>query len=150
MAADGVKRTSMELGGNAPLIVFADCDFDHAVEQTVIAKLRNAGQSCIAANRIYVERRILADFSAALAGRLAEVGAGPDGGIGPLIDAQARAGVERIVGSAVSAGASILTGGERLDGPGYFFAPTLLSEVPRRFPRRDRGDLRPCGGGQRL
>ena len=134
MAADGVKRTSMELGGNAPLIVFADCDFDHAIEQTAIATLRNAGQSCIAANRIYVERRILADFATALAERLAEIGAGPPVGIGPLIDARAREGVERIVDSAVGAGASILTGGERLDGPGYYYAPTLLSEVPSDSP----------------
>lgn len=134
LAAAGVKRTSMELGGNAPLIVFADCDLDHAIEQTVVAKLRNAGQSCIAANRIYVEEPIMSVFTEGLVERFAQVRAEPGGDLGPMIDARARDGVEALIGSAVQSGGRALIGGRRGDGSGYFVEPTLLADVSPDAP----------------
>jgi succinate-semialdehyde dehydrogenase/glutarate-semialdehyde dehydrogenase len=129
-----ILRVSMELGGNAPFLVFADADLDAAVEGAVIAKMRNVGEACTAANRFHVEESIAAEFAARLAERLGalRVGRGtePDTDVGPLIDEVQRSKVAELVGDAVELGAKVLVGGAALDGPGYFFAPTVLADVP--------------------
>ena len=135
LAADNVLKSSMELGGNAPLIVFDDADLQRAVDGTFAAKMRNGGQSCIAANRIYVQDGIADEFVDALAGRMAGVptghGLAPGVGLGPLIDRRAVANMERLVADAVAAGADLRTGGTSPgDGSGRFFLPTLLDHVP--------------------
>jgi succinate-semialdehyde dehydrogenase/glutarate-semialdehyde dehydrogenase len=133
-AADNVLRTSMELGGNAPFVVFADADLDRAVEGAAFVKLRNVGEACTAANRFYVEEVVADEFAARLAERLGamRIGHGLEEGVevGPLIDERAVEKVERLVGDAVGRGARTLTGGERVDGPGHFFRPTVLDRVP--------------------
>jgi succinate-semialdehyde dehydrogenase/glutarate-semialdehyde dehydrogenase len=132
-AADNVLRVSMELGGNAPFLVFDDADLDAAVEGAVIAKMRNIGEACTAANRFLVQRPVADEFARRLAERLAgmKVGRGTDDGVqvGPLIDGKQRDKVVELVDDAVSRGARTLTGGHAIDGPGYFFAPTVLADV---------------------
>lgn len=132
-AAETVMHTSMELGGNAPFIVFADADIDIAVEGAITAKMRNMGEACTAANRLYVHRSIADVFAARLAARMAEmtVGNGIEGGIdvGPLIDDDARAKVQRLVDDALRRGARAVTGGSAPDRPGYFYQPTVLTDV---------------------
>lgn len=132
--ADGVVRCSMELGGNSPLLVFDDADLETAVEGTLLAKVRNGGESCVAANRIYVQAGIAAEFTAALSERMAalRVGRGTEDGVelGPLIDAEASRRVEGLVSEALAGGARALAGGAALEGPGHFFAPTLLTDLP--------------------
>jgi succinate-semialdehyde dehydrogenase/glutarate-semialdehyde dehydrogenase len=132
--ADKVLRTSMELGGNAAFIVFPDADLDQAVEGALAAKMRNSGEACTAANRMYVHADVIDAFGERLAKRMADlpVGRGVEDGVrvGPLIDAVARDKVEALVKDAVERGAQVLTGGEPLDGPGYFFPPTVLTGVP--------------------
>jgi len=133
-AAPGLLRTSMELGGNAPFLVFGDADVDDAVAGAVIAKMRNIGEACTAANRFYVDERLAAEFARKLAARLGEmtVGRGTEEGVkvGPLIDAAQRDKVAELVQDAVGKGAHVLVGGRRLDGPGYFYEPTVLADVP--------------------
>ena len=134
-AADQVLRTSMELGGNAPFIVFADADLDAAVDGAVAAKMRNMGEACTAANRFLVHSSLADEFSRRLAvkmGRLT-VGSGVDEGVdvGPLIDAAAREKVSALVTDAVDRGARVLVGASAPDGPGYFYRPTVLADVPR-------------------
>jgi succinate-semialdehyde dehydrogenase / glutarate-semialdehyde dehydrogenase len=133
-ASEQVLRTSMELGGNAPFLVFDDADVDAAVDGALIAKMRNGGQSCVAANRFLVHEHVAADFAARLAARMSElrVGGGIDplSDVGPLIDTAQRDKVDELVTDALAAGASVLTGGNRLPGPGYFYAPTVLTDVP--------------------
>jgi succinate-semialdehyde dehydrogenase/glutarate-semialdehyde dehydrogenase len=133
-SAAQVLRVSMELGGNAPFIVFEDADLDAAVEGALTAKLRNVGEACTAANRFHVHESIAGEFAQRMARRMAtlKVGRGTEPGIdiGPLIDGRQRAIVEELVRDALGAGATLLTGGERVEGPGYFFAPTVLAEVP--------------------
>jgi succinate-semialdehyde dehydrogenase/glutarate-semialdehyde dehydrogenase len=133
-AAERVLRVSLELGGNAPLIVFADADLDRAVEGALEAKLRNVGEACTAANRIYVERAAIDEFSDRLAARMEALkvgpGSDPEAELGPMIDAEQRARVVGLVDDAVSGGARVVCGGGALPGPGYFFAPTLLRDVP--------------------
>jgi succinate-semialdehyde dehydrogenase/glutarate-semialdehyde dehydrogenase len=132
-AADTVMRSSMELGGNAPFIVCADADIDIAVTGAMAAKMRNMGEACTAANRMYVHRDIATAFSERLAARMAamKVGNGLDDGteVGPLIDATGRAKVQRLVDDALSRGATALTGGRLPQGPGYFYPPTVLADV---------------------
>jgi succinate-semialdehyde dehydrogenase/glutarate-semialdehyde dehydrogenase len=129
-SADTIKKCSLELGGNAPLLVFADCDIEVAVRGAMIAKFRNGGQSCIAANRILVEAAIHDRFVARLAEAIAELKVGPGtdplNAVGPLIDSAALAKVERHVDEAVGAGALVRAGGARHALGGNFFAPTLL------------------------
>ena len=124
----------MELGGNAPLIVYADADLDVAVDGAQVAKLRNMGEACTAANRMIVHADVADEFARRLADRFRalHVGDGSVTGIdvGPLITAEARAGVHDLVADAVAAGASVLTGGEVPVGPGYFYPPTVLTGVP--------------------
>ncbi|HZV75394.1 MAG TPA: NAD-dependent succinate-semialdehyde dehydrogenase [Conexibacter sp.] len=133
-AAEQVLRVSMELGGNAPLLVFEDADLDLAVEGAVLAKTRNGGEACTSANRMYVHERVADAFAARLAERLGamRVGRGTEAGveIGPLIDEAQRGTVEELVGDATDRGARVLAGGARVDGPGCFFAPTVLVDVP--------------------
>ncbi len=133
-SAGQVLRVSMELGGNAPFVVFADADLDAAVEGAVLAKMRNVGEACTAANRFHVQEPVAEEFAARLAERLGamKVGRGtePDTDVGPLIDGKQRDKVAELVRDAVGRGAKLLVGGEALDGPGYFYAPTVLSDVP--------------------
>jgi len=133
-AGEGVLRTSMELGGNAPLLVFEDADLDEAVAGAVVAKMRNMGQACTAANRFYVHAAVAERFTQALHQRMAalKVGRGVESGtdVGPLIDSTAREKVAALVRDANDAGARVLTCAEPADGPGYFFPPTVLADVP--------------------
>ncbi|WP_082356245.1 NAD-dependent succinate-semialdehyde dehydrogenase [Novosphingobium sp. AAP83] len=133
--ATTIKRTSMELGGNAPFIVFDDADLDVAVRAAMVAKYRNSGQSCIGANRFLVQAGIHDAFVAALAAATAElkVAAGTEQGaaIGPLIDQAAVAKVEQHIADAMAQGAHVLTGGKRHSLGGNFFEPTVLAGVPR-------------------
>ena len=133
-SATQLLRSSMELGGNAPFIVFADADLDAAVEGAVLAKIRNGGESCTAANRFLVEAEVEAEFSRRFAERLGRlrVGLGYEAGneVGPLIDEAQLKTVEDLVADAVAGGAKVLTGGSRIDGRGHFFRPTVLGGVP--------------------
>jgi succinate-semialdehyde dehydrogenase/glutarate-semialdehyde dehydrogenase len=133
LCAERVMRTSMELGGNAPLIVFDDADLDRAVQGAVLAKLRNGGESCTAANRIYVQQGIADEFVAAFAERMRAVRVGRGTGqveLGPMIDRAGREKIQELVDDASTKGARLLAGGHALEGPGYFYAPTVLDEVP--------------------
>ncbi|MFF5958429.1 NAD-dependent succinate-semialdehyde dehydrogenase [Streptomyces luteogriseus] len=131
--ADTVIRTSMELGGNAPLIVFDDADLDVAVEGTMVAKMRNMGESCCAANRIYVHTSLADEFAQRLAARMAALTVGPGThpatDVGPLIDTTGRSKAHDVVCDAVKRGATVLTGGELPDGPGSFYPPTVLTGI---------------------
>jgi succinate-semialdehyde dehydrogenase/glutarate-semialdehyde dehydrogenase len=133
-AADKVLRTSMELGGNAPLLVFSDADLDKAVEGAMLAKMRNGGEACTAANRIYVHSSLMDAFATKLTERMSalKVGRGTEDGVdlGPLIDAKQRDKVAELVEDAVSRGATVLTGGSVAEGNGYFYPPTVLADVP--------------------
>jgi succinate-semialdehyde dehydrogenase/glutarate-semialdehyde dehydrogenase len=132
-AATGVLRTSMELGGNAPFVVFEDADLDKAVEGALAAKFRNIGQACTAANRFIVHRSVADEFArrvtAAVEGFRVGRGTDPDVRIGPLVDAKAVEKAESLVADAVARGAGLATGGSRIDRPGTFFEPTVLTDV---------------------
>jgi succinate-semialdehyde dehydrogenase/glutarate-semialdehyde dehydrogenase len=134
MSASTIKKISIEAGGNAPFIVFGDADIDQAVEGAVASKFRTTGQTCVCANRIYVQSSVYADFASRLAQRVDtfKVGDGLDEKTthGPLIHEKAIEKVARHVDDALSKGAQILVGGTRLDRDGSFFAPTVLSDVP--------------------
>jgi len=123
----------MELGGNAPFLVFADADVDAAVEGAVIAKMRNIGEACTAANRFHVDARVADEFAEKLAKQLGsmKVGRGveDDVKVGPLIDSTQRSKVAELVSDAKDKGASVLVGGSERDGAGYFFDPTVLAGV---------------------
>src|SRR5215813_3630728 len=129
-AADNVLKTAMELGGNAPFIVFEDAD----IEGAMIAKMRNMGEACTAANRFYVHEKVREDFTKKLTAKMAalKMGNGLDDGVslGPLVNAEGRDKVVELVDDAVAKGAKILTGGKRPDGPGFFYPATVLSNVP--------------------
>jgi succinate-semialdehyde dehydrogenase/glutarate-semialdehyde dehydrogenase len=133
-ASKTVLSCSMELGGNAPLIVFDDADLETAIEGAMVAKMRNAGEACTAANRLYVQSGIHDEFVAALAKRMEALAVGP--GIdpatecGPMITAKAVAKIERLVEDAVARGAKVLCGGSKPAGSGFFYPPTVLTDVP--------------------
>jgi succinate-semialdehyde dehydrogenase/glutarate-semialdehyde dehydrogenase len=140
LSAQNLTRLSLELGGHAPFIVFADADLDRAVEALMVAKFRNMGQTCICANRVLVEASVHAEFSARLVAAVARlrIGCGSDEGVqvGPLIDDQAVRKVESHVSDAVSKGAKIEIGGQRTSVPGLsdrFYAPTVLSGVTKNM-----------------
>ena len=133
-ASDNLLRLSMELGGNAPFIVFDDADLDAAVQGALIAKMRNIGEACTAANRFYVSDRVAGEFAQRLAEKIGamKVGRGTedDVEVGPLIDASQRGKVSELVQDALGKGARALVGGTERDGAGYFFDPTVLTDVP--------------------
>ncbi len=133
-ASEHVLRSSMELGGNAPFLVLPSADIATAVEAAVPAKFRNNGEACTAANRFYVHSSVAKEFTAALVERTTELIVGPGieqaTTLGPLIDEAALQKVEELVDDAVQRGARVLTGGARLDRPGYFYQPTVLGDVP--------------------
>jgi len=133
-AAQNVMNTSMELGGSAPLIVFDDADLDQAVDGAIVAKLRNGGQSCVGANRIYVQSGIAEPFTQRFTEKMAatHTGNGADPGVelGPLVDAKQVASVAALVTDAVTKGATCLVGGTIPDGPGHFYPPTVLINIP--------------------
>jgi succinate-semialdehyde dehydrogenase/glutarate-semialdehyde dehydrogenase len=133
-SAEQVLRVSMELGGNAPFLVFEDADLDAAVEGAIVAKMRNVGEACTAANRFHVHESVAEEFASKLAKRLAamKLGRGTEKGVdvGPLIDDKQRAKVAELVDDAVSKGAECLTGGKAPEGAGYFYEPTVLASVP--------------------
>ena len=130
-SADTVKKLSLELGGNAPFIVFDDADLDAAVEGAMVSKYRNTGQTCVCANRIYVQRGVLQAFTDKLVARVEalKVGNGVEAGVnqGPLIDAKAVAKIEEHIADARAKGAVVLTGGKRHALGGLFFEPTVLA-----------------------
>ncbi len=137
-SADELQRVSMELGGNAPFVVFEDADVDAAVDGAMIAKMRNMGEACTAANRFLVHESVAEEFAEKLGQRMGAlvVGRGQDEGVdvGPLIDQNAVDSVSQLVTDAVHDGARVVTGGKALDGPehasGYFYPPTVLVDVP--------------------
>jgi succinate-semialdehyde dehydrogenase/glutarate-semialdehyde dehydrogenase len=133
-AADNVVKPAMELGGNAPFIVFEDADIDAAVDGAMIAKMRNMGEACTAANRFLVHEKVHDEFSKKLTERMKalKVGNGLDEGVavGPLINKDGRDKVVSLVDDAVKKGAKLLTGGKAPDGKGYFYPPTVLVNVP--------------------
>jgi succinate-semialdehyde dehydrogenase/glutarate-semialdehyde dehydrogenase len=132
--ADKVLRTSMELGGNAPFLVFDDADLDAAIEGAMQAKMRNIGEACTAANRFYVQRGVAEEFSRRLTERMQALpmGRGTEDGVvvGPLIDEAAVEKVSSLVSDAADRGAKVLTGGSTVDGPGHFYQATVLTDVP--------------------
>jgi succinate-semialdehyde dehydrogenase/glutarate-semialdehyde dehydrogenase len=133
-SADQLLRVSMELGGNAPFLVMADADLDAAVEGAMLAKMRNMGEACTAANRFIVHRSVSEDFAQRMAQRMAalRVGRGTEEGVdvGPLVDATSRDKVAELVQGAVDGGARVLTGAETVGDRGWFYAPTVLADVP--------------------
>jgi succinate-semialdehyde dehydrogenase/glutarate-semialdehyde dehydrogenase len=133
-ASQTLLRLSMELGGNAPFIVFEDADIDAAVQGALIAKMRNIGEACTAANRFHVAGPVAAQFAEKLAERMGamKIGRGTEDGVevGPLIDDNQRSKVAELVQDAVGRGAHAIVGGHARDGAGYFFDPTVLTDVP--------------------
>ena len=133
-ASEQLLRVSMELGGNAPFLVFDDADVDAAVEGAVIAKMRNVGEACTAANRFHVAESIGDEFATKLAEKIGamKVGRGTEeeNEVGPLIDEDQRSKVAELVEDATGKGAKVLVGGSQVDGQGYFYEPTVLSDVP--------------------
>ena len=133
-SADQLQRVSMELGGNAPFVVFEDADVDAAVDGAMVAKMRNMGEACTAANRFLVHASVAEEFAEKLAARMGAltVGRGQDDGVdvGPLIEEKAVESVSQLVTDAVHDGARLLTGGTVPDGPGFFYPPTVLLGVP--------------------
>ncbi len=133
-SAGNVLKTSMELGGNAPFLVFEDADLDAAVDGAMVAKMRNVGEACTSANRFYVHESVAAEFSSRLAERMGamKIGRGSEEGVevGPLIDDDQRSAVAELVDDAVGKGARALVGGKAVDRPGSFYEPTVLADVP--------------------
>jgi succinate-semialdehyde dehydrogenase / glutarate-semialdehyde dehydrogenase len=133
-SAEQILKVSMELGGNAPFLIFEDADLDLAVEGAMLAKMRNTGEACTSANRFHVHEAVAGEFAERLAERMGalKVGRGTEDGVqvGPLIDDTQRGKVEELVEDARSKGANVVVGGERVDGNGYFFQPTVLGEIP--------------------
>jgi succinate-semialdehyde dehydrogenase / glutarate-semialdehyde dehydrogenase len=133
-SAEQVLRVSMELGGNAPFLVFEDADLDAAIDGAMLAKMRNVGEACTAANRFHVHESVADEFARRLAERMGamKVGRGtePDTEVGPLIDEAQRAKVSELVADAAERGARVLLGGQQVGDRGYFYAPTVIADVP--------------------
>jgi succinate-semialdehyde dehydrogenase / glutarate-semialdehyde dehydrogenase len=137
-AADRIVNCSMELGGNAPFVVLDDADLDAAVDGAMIAKMRNGGQACTAANRFLVQSSVAGDFAARMAERMGALVMGPgtdeNTQLGPMVNAHAVEGIDDKVSRSVDAGASVVLGGSRPDGDGFFYPATVLGDVPRDAP----------------
>ncbi len=133
-AAENVLKVSMELGGNAPFLIFDDADLDAAVEGAMIAKMRNIGEACTSANRFHVAESVAGEFAEKLAAKMGALklgrGTDDDVDIGPLIDSDQQSKVAELVEDASGKGAKVLVGGSQVDGAGYFFEPTVLADVP--------------------
>jgi succinate-semialdehyde dehydrogenase/glutarate-semialdehyde dehydrogenase len=133
-AADNIVNPAMELGGNAPFIVFEDADIDAAIDGAMIAKMRNMGEACTAANRFYVHEKVHDAFAAKLTDKMKslKMGNGLDDGIavGPLVNAETRDKVKELVDDAVKKGAKVLVGGKAPEGTGFFYPATVLTNVP--------------------
>jgi succinate-semialdehyde dehydrogenase/glutarate-semialdehyde dehydrogenase len=133
-AAGSILNTSMELGGNAPFLIFADADIDAAVEGAMVAKMRNGGQACTAANRFYVQAPVAEEFTARFgeAMRALKVGPGLEAGVevGPVINERARDDIAELVAATVESGATVIAGAEAPEGPGFFYLPTVIASVP--------------------
>jgi succinate-semialdehyde dehydrogenase/glutarate-semialdehyde dehydrogenase len=133
-SAEQLLRVSMELGGNAPFLVMADADVDAAVAGAMLAKMRNMGEACTAANRFLVHEKVADEFASKLAARMGQLRVGrgtePDIQVGPLVDEPSRDKVSSLVQDAVDAGARVLAGGESVGSRGWFYAPTVLADVP--------------------
>jgi succinate-semialdehyde dehydrogenase / glutarate-semialdehyde dehydrogenase len=133
-AADTVTNCSMELGGNAPFLVFEDADIDAAIEGAYLAKMRNGGEACTAANRFYVHDKVADEFTAKFAARLEKLSVGPgleEGtDLGPLVNEDTRSKVATLVTEAADGGGQVVTGGRAPDRRGYYYLPTVLSNVP--------------------
>ena len=133
-ASDTVLNCSMELGGNAPVLVFNDADIDEAIEGTMIAKMRNGGQACTATNRFYIQKGVLKDFTAKLTARMGAMklgdGTDPETALGPVITQKQADKIAGLVDGAVKEGAKIVLGGARPNVPGYFYPATVLTDVP--------------------
>jgi succinate-semialdehyde dehydrogenase/glutarate-semialdehyde dehydrogenase len=135
LAADGMKRTTMELGGHSPVLIFDDCDLEKTVTMVAAAKFRNAGQVCVSPTRFYVQDSIHDRFVAAFAERAGALALGSglaaESQMGPLANPRRPVAMEALVADAVAAGARVAAGGERRGKDGFFYAPTVLSEVPQ-------------------
>jgi succinate-semialdehyde dehydrogenase/glutarate-semialdehyde dehydrogenase len=133
-AADRILNSSMELGGNAPFLIFEDADLDAAVEGAFLAKMRNGGEACTAANRFFVHEKVAGEFTARFAEKLAKLNVGPgleeSTDLGPLVNADTRDKVAGLVDEAASAGSEVVTGGRAPDRRGYYYLPTVLGSVP--------------------
>jgi succinate-semialdehyde dehydrogenase / glutarate-semialdehyde dehydrogenase len=152
-SAKNVLKVSMELGGNAPFLIFDDADLDEAVEGALLAKMRNIGEACTAANRFHVAESVREEFTNRLAERMGQLklgrGTEPDVKVGPLIDEPSRDKVMELIEDALSRGATKVVGGEIPDGRGYFVPPTVLGNVPedaRVFHEEIFGPVAPVGG----
>jgi len=136
--ADRVLKVAMELGGNAPFIVFDDADLDSAVDGAIVAKMRHSAETCTAANRFFVEAGVASDFTERLAGAMnaIKVGNGLEDGVtcGPMINPAAITSIDSLVAAAVDAGADLAAGGSAIDGPGHFYRPTVLGNVDPSSP----------------
>ncbi|MEA2151926.1 MAG: succinate-semialdehyde dehydrogenase / glutarate-semialdehyde dehydrogenase [Solirubrobacteraceae bacterium] len=134
-SAEQILRVSMELGGNAPFLVFEDADLDAAVEGAMLAKMRNVGEACTAANRFHVHESLADEFARRMAERMGALkvgrGSDPETDVGPLIDENQRAKVAELVDDASRRGARVLLGGQPVGERGYFYAPTVLTDVPQ-------------------
>jgi succinate-semialdehyde dehydrogenase / glutarate-semialdehyde dehydrogenase len=132
-AADRVLKTVMELGGNAPFVVFDDADLEAAVQGAMVAKMRHSAETCTAANRFFVHAKVADEFTRMLAAAMSDIriGNGFDDGVtcGPMINAKAVASINELVTSATDRGARLATGGGAVDGPGHFYRPTVLGNV---------------------
>ena len=133
-AAKTITNCSMELGGNAPFLIFEDADLDAAIEGAFLAKMRNGGEACTAANRFYVHEAVADEFTSRFADRLSKLAVGPglDAGtdLGPLVNEDTRSKVASLVESATTGGAQVVTGGRAPDRKGYFYLPTVLRDLP--------------------
>jgi succinate-semialdehyde dehydrogenase / glutarate-semialdehyde dehydrogenase len=154
-SAEQILKVSMELGGNAPFLIFEDADLDLAVEGAMLAKMRNTGEACTSANRFHVHEAVAGEFAERLAERMGalKVGRGTEDGVqvGPLIDDAQRGKVEELVEDARSKGAKVVVGGERSGGAGYFYTPTVIADVPdgaRMLSEEIFGPVAPVKGFQ--
>ena len=153
-AAQRVVRCSMELGGNAPFLVFEDADIDAAIDGVMIAKMRNVGQSCVAANRIYVHAAVADEFTMKLSQAMGslKIGPGMEDGVetGPVINERAAADLAGFVEESADFGSSVRIGGQRPDRTGFFFEPTVLADVRSRRSDPGSRNLRARCSGDHL